>query len=196
MTDFALVAKGGLANGAFWSSRMYAIGSIAEATAATAIHTAWGDLWSQITTYMPASSTVTLTEAVTLNASWKFGTGTSTTETLAGTSTDKSLMTELAPLITWKGVTRAKGKSARSYLPAAAINAVDTTADTGHLLAAFVTALKTGATNFLNALTSAGLTVVMLDRKDFSNITITEGLIPDRFAFQDRRGDKSAVTYT
>lgn len=196
MSNFELSAKGALANGAFWSSRMYAIGSIAEDTAATAINNAWIALWGDITTYMPASSTVTQTAAITLNASWKYGTGTSNDPALAGTSTDKTMPVESCPLVTWKGVTRAKGKSARSFLPAAAVNAIDATGDTGFLDATFITDLKTGAGSFLTTLQSAGLTVIMLDRKDFSNITITEALIGNQFAFQDRRGDKTVRTYS
>lgn len=195
MSNFELYAKGATADGGFWSSRMYATGSIGESTAATAIHTAWGDLWGDITTYMPAASTVTETAAVTLNTSWKFATRTATAETLAGTSADKSMPIRTTPVITWKTVVAAKGKQGRSFLPPAAVNAIDTAADTGQLLAAFQTALSTGAGAFLTALQSAGLTVILLDRKDFSNVTINGNKIANYFRTQKRRGDKSAVTY-
>lgn len=195
MSNFELYAKGGTAIGGFWSSRMYASGAVSEATAATAIHTAWGDLWADITTYMPVASTVTETAAVTLNTSWKFGTRTPTTETLAGTSGSESMPIRTSPVITWKTAVASKGKQGRSFLPPAAINAIDTSGDTGELLAAFQTAVSTGATAFLNAITSVGLTVILLDRKDFSNVTITGNKIANRFRTQKRRGDKSATTY-
>ena len=195
MSNFELYAKGGLPQGAFWSSRVYATGSIGESTAATAIHTAWGALWADITSYMPVDSTVTETAAVTLNTSWKFGTRTPTAETLAGTSASESMPLRTTPTITWKSVVAAKGKQGRSFLPCAAVNAIDTTGDTGELLAAFQTALSTGAGAFLTALTSAGLTVVLLDRKDFSTVTVSGNKIANRFRTQKRRGDKVAVTY-
>lgn len=195
MSNFELYATGGLAGGAFWSCRMYATGSIGESTAATAIHTAWGDLWGDITAYMPVASTVTLTAAVTLNSSYKFGTRTTTTESLAGTSASESMPVRTCPTITWKTGVAAKGKQGRSFLPAAAVNAVATAADTGGLLPAFRTALSTGAGAFLTALNSAGLTVILLDRKDFSNVTITGNKIADQFRTQKRRGDKTAVNY-
>lgn len=195
MSNFELYASGGLADGGFWSTRLYATGAIAETTAATAIHTAMGDLWSDITTYMPAASTVTLTAAVTLNSSWKFATRTKTTETLVGTSSSESMPTRVSPVITWTTEVAAKGKQGRSFLPTPAINAVATAADTGQLLPAFQTALSTGAGAFLTALQSAGLTVILLDRKDFSNVTISGNKIANYFRTQKRRGDKSAVTY-
>lgn len=195
MSNFELYAQGALADGGFWSSRMYATGAVAEATAATAIHTAWGDLWGDITTYMPAASTVTLTAAVTLNTSWKFATRTKTTETLVGTSASESMPVRDTPVITWTTAVAAKGKQGRSFLPPAAVNAIATAADTGQLLPAFQTALSTGAGAFLTALQSAGLTVILLDRKDFSNVTITGNKIANYFRTQKRRGDKSAVSY-
>ena len=133
MTNFELYASGALANGAAWSSRMYASGAIAEATAATAIHTAWGDLWGDITTYMPASSTVTLTAAVTLNTAWKFGTRTETTETLVGTSASESMPIRTSPVITWKTAVASKGKQGRSFLPAAAVTSAERYRRTGYL---------------------------------------------------------------
>lgn len=195
MTNFELYAQGGLANGASWSSRLYATGAIAEATAATAIHTAWGDLWGDITTYMPVASTVTLTAAVTLNSAWKFGTRTETTETLVGTSASESMPIRTSPVITWKTAVAAKGKQGRAFLPAAAVNGIATAADTGLLLPAFQTALSTGATAFLNALTAAGLTPLLLDRKDLSQVTINGNKIANKFRTQKRRDDKTTTTY-
>lgn len=196
MSNFELYAQGALANGAAWSSRMYASGAVSEATAATAIHTAWGDLWADITTYMPASSTVTLTAAVTLNTAWKFGTRTETTETLVGTSASESMPIRTSPVITWKTAVASKGKQGRSFLPAAAVNAIATAADTGLLLPAFITALSSGATAFLGALTAAGLTPLLLDRKDLSQITITGNKIANKYRTQKRRDDKTVTTYT
>ena len=195
MTNFELYAQGALANGAAWSSRIYATGAVAEATAATAIHTAWGDLWGDITTYMPVASTVTLTAAVTLNAAWKFGTRTPTTEVLVGTSGSESMPIRTSPVITWKTAVAAKGKQGRAFLPAAAVNGIATAADTGLLLPAFITALSTGATAFLGALTAAGLTPLLLDRKDLSQVTINGNKIANKFRTQKRRDDKTVTTY-
>ena len=195
MTNFALYATGSLALGASWSSRIYASGNIAEATAATAIHTAWGDLWTAITASMPTSSTVTETFAATMTPSWKFSTATSTTETLAGTSASKSMSVRSCPLITWRTASRAKGKNGRMFLPTAATNAVDTAANTGELLAAFQTAVKTGATNFYNALTAAALTPVLLDRATLTTLNITGPQVGNMFRTQRRRGDKVVPTY-
>jgi hypothetical protein len=195
MTNFALYATGALALGGSWSSRIYATGNVAEATAATAIHTAWGDLWTAITASMPTSSTVTETFAVTLNPSWKFSTATPTPETLAGTSASKSMSARSCPMITWRTTSRAKGKNGRSFLPTAAVNAVDTAANTGELLAAFQTSLKTGATNFFNALVAASLTPVLLDRSNLTTLNITAPQVGNMFRTQKRRDDKVAVTY-
>ena len=195
MSNFRLDFKGSLADGAFWSTRLYATGNIAEATAATAAHTAIGDLWSAITTYMPTTSTVDSSAAVTLNTSWKNATRTETAETLAGTSADESMPLRTSAVITWRTAVAAKGKNGRSFLPAAAFNAIDTAASTGNLLAAFQSAVSTGAGDFLTALTSAGLTVILLDRKDFSNVTITSAQCANKFRTQRRRDDKGVVSY-
>ena len=194
MTNFALYGTGALANGRTWSSRIHASGSVTEATAATAIHTAWGDLWSAITTYLPPASTLTLTYAVTMNPSWKFSTATETTETAVGTSSDMSMPISTAPLITWRTASRAKGASGRSFLPAAALNAIDS-GDTGKLLAAFATACETGATNFMGALTGAGLTPVILDKATLTTRNITAPQIGNVFRSQRNRQRKVLPTY-
>lgn len=195
MTNFALYGSGGLAGGAFWSSRVYATGSVSEASAATAISDAWGSLWTDITTYLPAASTLTQTMAVTLNPSWKFDTATSTDEASEGTSESESLPVGLAPVITWRTNSRAKGKHGRSFLPAAAVNAVATAADTGLLLPAFQSACTAGATAFMEALTGAGLTPVLLTRVGFTTIPFTVPQTGSKFRRQFRRGDKNAATY-
>lgn len=195
MSDFALYGQGALANGAFWSSRIYATGNIAEDTAATAIHTAWGDLWAQITTYLPVATTLTETFAATLSPAWKFSSATSTDEDLAGTSGSETMPVGTAALITWRTASRAKSNAGRSFMPAAAVNAIATAADTGFLLPAFQTALKTGATDFFDALTAAALTPVILTRATLTTRAITAPQVGNKFRRQFRRGDKIPTTY-
>lgn len=195
MSDFQLYAKGGLANGEQWSSRVYVAGNVAEATAATAIHNAWGALWAAITTYMPTSTTVTETAAVTLLPSYKFWTRTTTDETLAGTSAEDSMPTNTSAVITWRTTVVQKGKNGRSFMPAAAVNAVDNAASTGKLLAAFQTALKTGATDFQSTLVAAGLTLQLLDRTNLTEVTVSEPQVANVFRVQRRRQNKLAITY-
>lgn len=195
MTDFALYGSGGLAGGAFWSSRIYATGSVSEAAAATAISSAWGSLWTDITAYLPAASTLTQTLAVTLNSSWKFATATPTPQTSEGTSASESMPVGTAPVITWRTASRAKGKHGRSFLPAAAVNAIATAADSGLLLPAFQSACTAGATAFMEALTGAGLTPVLLTRVGFTTIPFTVPQTGSKFRRQFRRGDKTATTY-
>lgn len=173
MTNFELKASGGLANGRAWSSRIYASGSIAEATAATAIHTGWDALWADITAYLPTVSTLTLTAATTLNSDWHYGTRTTTTEALAGTSASDSMPINSTALITWRSTVVSRHGRGRSKLPAAAVNAIASAADTGLLLPAFKTAIITGGNALLNALTSAGLTPVLLSRPSLATVTIT-----------------------
>lgn len=194
MTNFALYGTGALANGREWSSRIRASGNISEGTAATAIHTAWGDMWSAITTYLPAATTLDLTYAVTMSPTWKFSTATETTETEVGTSSDMSMPVSTCALVTWRTASRAKGASGRSFLPTAATNAIDTS-DTGKLLAAFQTACKTGATNFFGALTGAGLTPVILDKATLTTRNITGPQVGNVFRSQERRQRKVLPVY-
>lgn len=195
MTNFALYGTGSLANGRTWSSRIHASGNISEGTAATAVHTAWGDLWSAITTYLPPASTLALTFAVTMSPTWKFATATETTETEVGTSSDMSMPISTCALITWRTAARSKGASGRSFLPTAAVNAIDT-GDTGKLLAAFKTACETGATNFMGALTAAGLTPVILDKATLTTRNITAPQVGNVFRSQRRRQEKVVPVYT
>jgi hypothetical protein len=173
VTNFELKASGGLANGRSWSSRIYASGSVAEDTAATAIHTGWDALWADITTYLPTVSTLTLTAATTLTDTWHYGTRTSTTEALAGTSGSDSMPINTTALITWRSTVVNRHGRGRSKLPAAAVNAIATAADTGLLLPAFKTAIVTGGNALLAALTGAGLTPLLLSRPSLATITIT-----------------------
>lgn len=195
MTDFALYGIGGLANGAGWSSRVYATGSVAEATAATAIHSAWDALWGDIQAYLPAVSTLTETLAVTLNPSWKFTTGTSNSEDLVGTSASDSMPISTCAVITWRTLQRNKKGRGRSFLPAAAVNAVATAADTGELLPAFRAACTTGGIAFLSALTAAGLTPVILNRATLTTTPISLGNTGILFRSQRRRQSKVTNNY-
>lgn len=195
MSDFALYGFGLLANSAGWSSRIYATGSVSEATASTAIHSAWGALWAEITSYLPAASTLTETLAVTLNASWKFTTGTSTDEDLAGTSASDSMPISTAAVITWRTLQRTKSGRGRAFMPASAVNSVATAADTGKLLPAFQSALSTGAADFLSELTGAGLTPVLLDRKTLTTTNISSANVGSLFRSQRRRQSKVVPTY-
>lgn len=194
MTNFRIDARGALADGAGWSSRLYVTGNIAEATAATAAHTGWDALWGAITTYLPAATTLTLTGAFTLTSSWKNQSGTETTETLAGTSTSESMPVNTAPVITWRTADRGRGKTGRSFMPAFATNSIDTS-DTGKLLTAAQTALKTGATDLVSALTGAGLTLVVLDRTTLTSYPITAPQVANLFRTQRRRQRKITAAY-
>ena len=195
MTNFELVGSGLLANGAEWSSRIYATGSVAEATAATAIHTAWDDLWSAITTYLPTVSTLTETLAVTLNSSWHYTTATPNVESKAGTSGVDSMPISTCAVVTWRTLQRNKKGHGRAFLPASAINSVATAADTGKLLPAFQTACSTGATTFLADLVAAGLTPVLLNRPTLTTTNITIAQTGSLFRQQRRRQSKTPPTY-
>lgn len=195
MSDFALYGSGLLANGAAWSSRIYVSGSVSEAAGAAAIHSAWDALWGQITTYLPVATTLTETACFTLNSSWKFTTGTTNDESLAGTSGVDSLPISTAAVITWRTAQRTKSGHGRSFLPASAINSVATAADTGKLLPAFQTAASTGAADFLSALTGAALTPLLLKRSGLTTTPITGANVGSLFRQQRRRQSKVSPTY-
>lgn len=195
MTDFALYGFGLCANGVAWSSRIYATGSVAEDTAATAISSAWSSLWDEITTYLPVATTLTTTAAFTMSAAWKFTTGTETDESFAGTSGVDSLPVSTAAVITWRSTQRTKSGRGRSFLPPSAVNSVASAADTGKLLPAFQTAASSGAAAFLSDLTGAGLTPVLLKRAGLTTTPITEGQVGSLFRSQRRRQSKVAPTY-
>lgn len=195
MSDFALYGFGLLADGAGWSSRIYATGSVSEATAATAIHTAWDALWGTITTYLPTTSTLTETAAFTLNADWKFTTGTTNTEALAGTSGSDSMPISTCACVTWRTLQRTKKGHGRMFLPASATNSIATAADTGKLLPAFQTACSTGAADFLADLTSAGLTAVLLNRASLTTTNISSANTGALFRQQRRRQSKVTNSY-
>ena len=196
MTDFALYAFGTLANGAGWSSRIYATGSISEAAAAAAIHSGWDSLFNDIKAYLPAATTLTETAAFTLNASWKFTTGTTTTEDLVGTSASESMPISTAAVITWRTAQRTKSGHGRAFLPAAATNAIATAADTGYLLPAFNAACTTGGTALLAALSGAALAPVLLNRSALTTTPITGCNTGNLFRAQRRRQDKIVPTYS
>lgn len=194
MSNFALYGLGLVANSQGWSSRIYATGSVSEATAAAAIHSAWDALWGDITAYLPTVSTLTQTFASTLNASWKFTTATPTSEDLAGTSASVSMPATTAPLIKWNTAQRTKSGRGRSFLPAAAVNGIDS-GGTGKLLAAFYGDIHTGAAAFLSALTSAGLTPVVLNRATLTTTDITVGEACEVFRTQRRRQSKVIASF-
>lgn len=196
MTNFELKASGGLANGRSWSSRIYATGSVAEDTAATAIHTGWDALWADITTYLPTVSTLTLTAATTLTDTWHYGTRTDTAEDLAGTSESDSMPINTTPLITWRSTVVNRHGRGRSQLPAAAINAIATAADTGLILPAFKTAIISGGNALLAALTSAGLTPLLLARPSLAQVTITAADCSGLYRTARRRQSKVPTAFT
>lgn len=195
MSDFAIYGFGLLADGAGWSSRMYVSGSVSEAAAAAAAHSAWDALWGQITTYLPTTSTLTETAAFTLNSSWKFTTGTTNTETLAGTSGSDSMPISTCAVITWRTAQRTKSGHGRCFLPASATNSIATAADTGKLLPAFQTAASTGAADFLSAITGAALSPLLLKRSGLTTTPITSANVGSLFRQQRRRQSKVTPTY-
>lgn len=195
MSNFALYGFGLLANNAGWSSRIYATGSVAEATAATAIHNAWDDLWTAVTTYLPAVTTLTETAAFTLTSDWKFSTGTTNDETKVGTASGDSMPISTSAVITWRTNQRTKKGHGRAFMPASAVGSIASAADTGKLLPAFQTALSAGAATFLSDLTSAGLTPVLLDRASLTTTTITSANVGSLFRQQRRRQSKVVPTY-
>ena len=195
MSNFALYGYGLLANGAGWSSRIYATGSVAEATAATAIHTAWDALFNGIKTYLPAATTLSETAAFTLNSEWKFTTGTTNDETLVGTSASDSMPISTSAVITLRTLQRTKKGHGRMFMPASATNSIATAADTGELLPAYQTALSAGAATFLADLSSAGLTPVLLNRASLTTTNISSANVGSLFRQQRRRQSKVVPTY-
>jgi hypothetical protein len=195
MTNFALYGSGLVAGGLPWSSRVYATGSVAEATAATAIHTAWDALFGDITTYLPAVTTLSQTAAYTLNASWKFTTGTTTAETAVGTAGGDSMPISTCAVITWRTPQRTKKGHGRSFMPPSAVGSIASAADTGKLLPAFQSTLSSGAAGFLANLTSAGLTMVILNRATLTPTNVTSANVGSLFRQQRRRQSKLAPTY-
>lgn len=194
MTNFELKAIGGLANGQQWTSRIYVTGSVAEATAAGAASTGWQALWGDITAYLPVATTLTMTQAVTLNAEWKYTTGTSTDQDLAGTSEEDSLPIGLSAVMTWRTAQRNRSGRGRAFLPASAVNSVASAADTGLLLPAFRTAITTGGAALLSAIADAELTPVIKHR-DLTTDPIIDNDTGVLFRRQFRRQDKVANNY-
>lgn len=195
MSNFALYGSGLVAGGLPWSSRIYATGSISEATAATAIHTAWDALWADVTTYLPAVSTLAETAAYTLSADWKFTTGTTTAESEVGTASGDSMPISTCAVITWRTNQRTKKGHGRSFMPPSAVGSIATAADTGKLLPAFQSTLSSAAAGFLTNLTSAGLTPVLLNRASLTTTTISSANVGSLFRQQRRRQSKLAPTY-
>lgn len=194
MTTFALYAKGLLADGAGWTSRILATGNITEATAATAIHTGWDNLWADVTAYFPTTSTLTQTFAATLGPTYRFVSATPTAETKAGTSASVTMPISTSPVISLRTASRTKSGNGRIFLPAAATNAIDTGAS-GKLLAAFQTACTSGGTALLAALTGAGLTPQLLNRVTLVLTPITSVNTGNLFRQQRRRQSKVTPTY-
>ena len=195
MSNFALYGSGLLANGAGWSSRIYASGSVAEATAATAIHTAWDALWAAVTTYLPATTTLTETAAYTLNSDWKFTTGTTNDETAVGTSSVDTMPISTCAVVTWRTLQRTKKGHGRMFMPASAVNSIASAADTGKLLPAYQSALSAAAATFLSDLNSAGLTPLLLNRASLTTTNISSANVGSLFRQQRRRQSKVVPTY-
>lgn len=195
MSNFALYGFGNLANGAGWSSRIYAQGSVTEAAAATAIHTAWDALFNAVKTYLPVATTLTETAAFTLNAEWKFTTGTTNDETLVGTSASDSMPISTSAVVTWRTQQRTKKGHGRMFMPASATNSIASAADTGFLLPAYQTALSAAAATFLSDISSGGLTAVLLNRAALTTTNISSANVSNLFRQQRRRQSKVVPTY-
>lgn len=176
-----------------WSVSVYTSGSVSEAAANGTWVTAWGDLWTAITTLVGTNVTVSELFTSTMSATFRQTTKTQATSALAGTSSSVSLPYQNAVVATWRTAMSTKSGHGRWYLPTPATNAL--TATTGLVLSS--TALgdyATGMTNLATALVTGGLSPVLVKKSANTTTSITNGDVSNTLATQRRRRSKIVPT--
>jgi hypothetical protein len=198
MPNYLHVANGTLSSGAFWSFGLRSQGSISEGAAQTAWHTAVSGFFSTAGVEALYSSGMHLTKTSTSTASstWKQTTITRNTETAAGTSSAQELPDYASMLVTYRAATADKSSHGRWYLPAPVAGSLSIGTG-GHLSSTTITVMAGALATMRNAITSAGLTPVILTRKPtksglpaYNTRAVTEWELVSTLAVQTRRGDK------
>lgn len=163
----------GLFNGFTWTTNILSSGAVSEASANTTWVTAFGDLWSNITTLFGSAASVSTLQTATLTAAFKQQTKTTASSALAGTAgTNVNLPYQCVPHITFKLSQQGKGNRGGMNLPPCATSAL--AAAPGIVLSATAkTDIDTGATAMLAAMATGGLTPVVLTRKTLTTLGIT-----------------------
>ena len=202
MTNFLHTAQGSLPSGAFWSFTLKSAGSISEAAA----ETAWGGGLATFfgTTAVAAlfrtDMTFTASSTSTASSSWKNTTITRTTHAVVGTSSSQQLPDQVAAIVTLRAASANKSSHGRWFLPPMAETAL-AMGPGPHLSSTATTALSTGISTLFASLATAGLSPLLLTRREtvsglppFTTQAITHRDIPNIVGIQKRRGDKLVPT--
>lgn len=188
-----------LSNGTAMSTSLYTSGSATEAAANGFWVTAFGALWTQVTTYFGTTTTVSALQTATQTATFHQLTKTSASSALAGTAASNvNLPIQNSWHITFTTASGAKGKHGGMDFPNPVIAAL-AAAPGQNLLAAAVTAMATGAQNMRSSLAGNGLSQVLLTRNGFTTIAVTGGYVGNELKTQRRRYSKivpSKTTFT
>jgi hypothetical protein len=204
MPNFIHKAAGSLPSGAFWSFGLYSMGAVSEATAEAtwggAVATFFGT--TAVAALWRTDMVFTASSTSTASATWKQSTITRTTHSVPGTATSQQLPDSSAAIVTLRSVNATKSAHGRWYLPPLAETAL-AMGPGPHLSAGTNTALSAGISALFTALSTGGLTPVILTRRPtvsglpaYSTQAITHRDIPNILGVQTRRGDKIVPTRT
>lgn len=198
MANYMLKASGTFAGGAFWSFGLNATGSISEATAESVWNTATVAFFATtaVAALYSTGTILTGTSASTASSTWRQVTITRTTASTAGTATTQELPISEALLITTRTASADKSGHGRLYLPPPVAAALSVGSG-GHVSTGSSTTLATALTVWRTALTTGGLTPILLARRatvgglPADNVrAITGWELVHTLATQKRRGDK------
>lgn len=177
-------------NGTAMSTSILTSGSMTDATANGFWVTAFGALWTQVTTYFGTTTHVNTLVTATMSPTFHQVSKTPASSALAGTAASNiNLPLQNSIHVTFTTASAAKGKHGGMDLPNPVIAAL-AAAPGQNLLAAAVTACATGIQNMRSSLAGNGLSQVLLTRNGFTTIAVTGGYVGNELKTQRRRYSK------
>lgn len=198
MAFFMHDAGGSLGAASPWSIGMNTSGSISEAAA----ETVWGNAitaffaTAAVAALYSTTTTLTATSTSTASPTWRQTTKTRTTHAGAGTAVTQELPVHDCMLITTRTAAASKSGHGRMYFPAPVAAALSIGSG-GHISTGSTTTLVTALGVLKAALSTGGLTPILLTRRAtssglpaFTTQAITSWELVHTIAVQNRRGDK------
>ena len=197
MPNFLHKASGTYAGGAFWSIGLNTSGAITEAAANTAWVAAMTAFFGAtgVAALFSTGTEVTALTTSTASPTWRQTTITRATSTLAGTATTQELPVASAMVVTYRSTQATKSGHGRQFwfAPVAAALSIGSG---GHISTGSSTTIAGGLTAWRTALTTAGLTPLILTKRATQSLpayttqAAVEWELVHTLATQKRRGDK------